>query len=192
LAVSNTPDARTFRHKTNRIAALALQVLMAGLWILNDPLLLRGPLPRAEALPTPAAVAVPAIMGVVGVVVMAYAWYSRVDVTDDEVVIRNPLKDIRIHGGVDDVDLNSRHVRIRVAGKWYRCWGAETSLAMQLWQKRSSSSAKLAGAIVLHRRPADRPPEKVWRRPTRLEVVVLLFWTGLVVFSAIHGVGRTS
>jgi hypothetical protein len=95
---------------------------------------------------------------------------------------------LTIRGGVEDVDLRSRHVRIKVGERWYRCWGAETSLGMQLWRKRTSSSARLAGAMALHRRPADAPPEITWRKPTRLEVGVLLFWSALVTFSALHGV----
>jgi hypothetical protein len=45
-------------------------------------------------LTTPQAVAIPAIVGIVGVAVMAYAWYSRVDVNDDTVIIRNPLREM--------------------------------------------------------------------------------------------------
>ena len=181
MASTNQSGIRTFRHKTNWVCAPIVQVLLAGVWVLGDPLSLRGPLPPGEALTTPQAVAIPAMMGIVGVAVMAYAWYPRVDVNDDTVVIRNPLRDVTIRGGAEDVDLRSRHVRIKVSERWYRCWGAETSLGMQLWRKRTSSSARLAGATALHRRPADAPPQITWRKPTRLEVGVLLFWSALVL-----------
>jgi hypothetical protein len=187
LASTNQSDIRTFRHKTNWICAPIAQIILAGVWVLGDPLALRGPYPDGN-LTAPVAVFIPAAMGVVGVVTMAFAWYSRVDVTDDRVVIRNPLRDVTIRGGVDAVDRRSRHVRIKVGERWYRCWGAETSLGMQLWQEHTSSSAQLAAALARHRREADALPKISWRKPSKLEVVVLVFWSALVIFSAIHGV----
>jgi hypothetical protein len=180
--------ARVFRHRTNWVAAPGIQLILAGLWILNDPLQLRGPLPPVEALTSAQAVIVPLAMGLVGVGAMAFGWYPRVEVTDEAVLIRNPLRDVHIRGRIDDVDLSARHVRLQAGGKWYRCWGAETSLSMRLWRQKRSSSALLAASLVGHRLQDSSDVTQRWRTPTVVESIVITFWLGLVIFSAVHGV----
>jgi hypothetical protein len=62
---------------------------------------------------------------------------------------------------------------------------------------RSGCSYGANGLRVAHGWPAQspfivarptHPREITWRKPTRLEVGVLLFWSALVTFSALQGV----
>lgn len=179
---------QTFRHRTNRLAAPIVQVVLVGLWILGDPLALRGGLPADDALTTLQAVLITAAFGLAGVLAMAFGWYARVEVSLDTVVIRNPLHTIYLHGGIQQVDTDARHVRIKADDHWYRCWGAETSLGMQLWQSRTSSSAKLRQALSPLYRSTSTPPKTSWRKPTVPEIVIAAGWISLTVFSALRGV----
>lgn len=129
-----------------------------------------------------------AAFGLSGGLAMAFGWYARVEVSVGTVAIRNPLHTVHLHGGIQQVDTDARHVRIKAADHWYRCWGAETSVGMQLWQSRTSSSAKLRQALASLYRSTSIPPTTSWRKPTVPETVVAIVWISLTVFSALHGV----
>ncbi len=176
-----------FRHRNNWIAAQVIQFLLFGLWLLNDPLQLRGPLPAGEGLTRPQAVAVPAAMGAAGLLAMAVGWYPRVEVTGEQVVVRNPLRTIDFPSGVDAVDTRGRYVRVRGGGRWWRCWGLETSLLMQIRNSDRSSTRQFQSAVSARGHGSRAVGVRVrWRRPTAAELLVLAFWAGLVAFSIAH------
>jgi hypothetical protein len=61
-------DVRVFRNRTNHIAGIVLQFMLAGIWALNDPLELRGDWPGGDEFGPVGAAVMALTMGCLAVV----------------------------------------------------------------------------------------------------------------------------
>src|SRR5262249_22241709 len=123
----------TVRNRVNMVAGIAVQVILLGIWFLNDPLEFQGPLPPGESATRAEAVIMALIMGLIGILSMAFFWYPTVPGGAGRIVCFHPASTLALQkAAISEVNTTARHVRLRVDGRWIRCWGLETSLWTQL------------------------------------------------------------
>lgn len=178
------------RNRVNMAAGLAIQVILLGIWILNDPLEYRGPLPPGDSASWAESVIMALVMGGLGVAAMGVFWYPHVRIENESVMLYNPFSTVTLHkSAIAEIDTRTRHVRIRAADRWFRCWGLETSLWMQLtdndkaWRSQFEPLVRVTGPDG----SSAGEPSRQWRRPTRPEVVVGIGWLALLIVSMIYG-----
>ena len=178
----------TVRNRVNMVAGIVVQVILLGIWFLNDPLEFQGPLPPGESATRGEAVIMALIMGLIGIFSMAFFWYPRVQVEADRIVVYNPASTVASQkAAISEVDTTARHVRLRVDGRWIRCWGLETSLWMQLthndrrWKSQVRPAIQPTASTVASAAAIDRR----WKRPTPVEVAVAGVWLALLVLSVV-------
>ncbi len=180
-------DVQVFRNRTNHIAGIVLQFMFAGLWVLNDPLQLRGDWPAGVAFGPVGAAVIALTLGCLAVIALAVWWYPRVEVRAQVLTILNPLRTVVIpRGRIQKVDDSGFLVRVQTDERTYRCAGLETSLAMMLSADPHSSTGRTLAAVQpTSDRDLTAPVQVQWRRPTALEVTVGAAWLTLAVASLI-------
>ncbi|GAB3930389.1 hypothetical protein GCM10029976_032120 [Kribbella albertanoniae] len=189
----NTSGAEptVFRNKTNRFWGAGLIGIFAVGWLLSDPLMLRGvPLdvPPADRITSQDAAVFSWVLAVVSGLVLALLWYPCVEVSDEEVVIKNPLLTTSIpKETITAVDESKTYLRVIAAGKSYICIGLEKSLAMAVRDASDSSTALATAAIPETPTPTSEEPSRSLRRPTVVEIVVILVWFSLGAIALVKG-----
>ncbi|WP_432938850.1 PH domain-containing protein [Kribbella sp. CA-253562] len=129
-----------------------------------------------------------AALGVSGALASALGWYPCVEIREESLVVRNPLRDTIVPWRViTRVDDDSTWVRLQTPSGWIRCFGVERTLADQIMtssrptrisqeiesQAAAGKSSGAAGDEVLRR----------WRRPTGWELTTSTVWVLLTLFT---------
>lgn len=189
----NKPGAAptVFRNKTNRFWGAGLVVIFSVGWLLSDPLMLRGvptDVPPADRIGPQDAAVFSWVLAVASALVLALLWYPSVEVSEQEVVIRNPLLTTRIpKGSISAVDESKTYLRIVAGGRSYVCFGLEKSLAMEVRDADNSSTATAIAAIPRTSTPTNDAPSRSVRRPTIVELVITMTWFLLGAVALIKG-----
>ncbi|WP_406054518.1 PH domain-containing protein [Kribbella sp. NBC_00889] len=178
-------ESRPYRNRTNRVSGLLLQFMLAGVWILTDPLELRGPLPPGESFGPLGAALVAVSLGACAEVALAVWWYPSVEVHDDHVTIRNLLKTHRVpRSEIVAVDTNRAYTQIVTTTRRYRCAALENSLSMTIRQRFDANTAALDRNTSLSTGGSRLAATSSWRQPSRLELAVTAAWLLTAVVSA--------
>jgi hypothetical protein len=179
-----------FRNRTNYVSGLILQFMMIGVWILTDPLELRGPLPPDQSFGLLGAAGVPLSLGLFATLALAVWWYPSVEVSDSVLIIRNPLKTHVIpRRDITAIDTSRTYTQVITEARSYRCASLENSLSMLIRQDPDATAGDLREPTSSCRQHPDLGSATIasssWRRPSTLEFVVVSGWIVLAIVSAI-------